>query len=167
MTNLRRRHDPIGAVACGVAAFLIAWRFLEAPYAALLALGVFGVVLLAGGHSALDLLLDVIGAAAWALAALVLGARFISPAAGGLLALAVFSSVGAMALSTHLQETRMKRLSAGVCPHCRGAIAMQHRHRRWEAARAAWLAPLTSWECASCCFSHGEPWPCPTCPEPQ
>ena len=117
-----------------------------------------------GVFKGLDILIDVAVAAAWGFGGYVLGSRLLSDSAGGLLGLSVFLSVLASMIGTHLQEIRMSRLFAGVCPRCRTAIAAEHRHRRWETSRDAWLPPTTSWECANCGFSHSEGWPCPSCP---
>ncbi|HLF79113.1 MAG TPA: hypothetical protein VJB57_16655 [Dehalococcoidia bacterium] len=112
----------------------------------------------------LDLLVDLVGVAAWGFAAFVIGSRFISPTAGGLLGLGLALSALAWALGTHLQESRMSRLSAGLCPRCRDKITTEHRHRRWEPSRSEWLQPVTSWECRACGYAHNESWACPTCP---
>jgi hypothetical protein len=112
----------------------------------------------------LDLLLDMVGVAAWGFAAFVIGSRLLSPTAGGLLGLSLALSALAWAVGTHLQEARMSRLVAGVCPACRGKIASEHRHRRWEPARGEWAQPLNSWQCSACGYNHSETWPCPTCP---
>jgi hypothetical protein len=113
-----------------------------------------------------DLLVDLAGVAAWGFAAFVIGSRLISPAAGGLLALGLGLSALAWAAGTHLQELRMSRLVAGICPSCRGKVAAEHRHRRWDAALEQWTQPFNGWECRACGYSHSEPWPCPTCPSP-
>jgi hypothetical protein len=114
-----------------------------------------------------DFLLDFASAVAWGFGGYVLGNRLISDQAGGLLGLAVFISVLAVMLGTNLQEQRMARLIAGVCPGCRERIAVEHRHRRWDGERKGWQTPLTSWDCARCGYSHSEAWACPTCPEPD
>jgi hypothetical protein len=112
----------------------------------------------------LGIVIDVASAAAWGFGGYVLGSRFISDQAGGVLGLAVFLSLLALSLGTALQELRMERLVAGTCPRCRASVAYEHRHRRWEGSRNAWLAPMTSWECRDCGFSHNEAWACPACP---
>ena len=112
-----------------------------------------------------DLAIVLVGAAAWSLAVLVFGSRFLSPTAGDLLALAVFVSALVFVLSGELQAIQGKRLAAGRCPRCHGPVAADHRHRRWDAARSAWLAPTTNWDCPVCAFNHSEAWACPACPE--
>lgn len=112
----------------------------------------------------IDVLVDLLGSAAWALAVFVLGARLISAPAGALLGLATFITIGGFALQTYLQEARARALAAGACPRCKAPITSAHRHRRWDAERAAWLAPVTSWECAACGYGHDESWSCPACP---
>jgi zinc transporter ZupT len=114
-----------------------------------------------------DLLLSFVGAAAWSLAAFAVGARLVSPAAGGLLAVGLFLSLLAVFLGSHLHETRLSRLASGVCPRCKGGVRSEHLHRRLVDASGEWLAPLTSWQCASCGFAHNEAWPCPGCPSPS
>jgi hypothetical protein len=111
-----------------------------------------------------DFLIDVASAAAWGFGGYVLGTRFISDQAGGLLGLAVFLSVLTVMLGTNLQEQRMARLIAGVCPSCRQGVTAEHRHRRWDAAKSDWQEPSTSWECSRCGYSHYEAWACPGCP---
>ena len=112
----------------------------------------------------LDAVVDFLGSAAWSLAVFVVGARLISTPAGALLALATFITIAAFSLQTYLQESRARALAAGACPRCKAPIASEHRHRRWDAERAAWLAPVTSWECAACGYGHNESWPCAACP---
>jgi hypothetical protein len=112
----------------------------------------------------LDVFVDLLGSAAWALAVFVLGARLISTPAGALLGLATFITIAAFSLQTYLQESRARALAAGACPRCKAPVASEHRHRRWDAERRAWLAPVTSWECAACGYGHNESWPCPACP---
>ena len=112
----------------------------------------------------IDVLVDLAGSAAWALAIFVLGARLASTPAGALLALATFVSISAFSMQTYVQEARSRWLSAGTCPRCRAAIAAEHRHRRWDAGRGAWLAPVTTWECDACGYGHNEAWLCPRCP---
>ena len=112
----------------------------------------------------LDIFVDLLGSAAWALAVFVLGARLISTPAGGLLGLATFISIAAFSLQTYVVEGRTRALAASVCPNCKAPVSSEHRHRRWDAERRAWLAPVTSWECASCGFGHSESWMCPSCP---
>ena len=113
----------------------------------------------------LDLLIDLVGVAAWGFAAYVIGSRVLSPAAGGVLGLALALSALAWALNTHLQDSRMSRLSAGLCPRCSAKVASEHRHRRWEPSQGEWLQPVTSWVCNSCGYGHSEPWACPGCPD--
>jgi hypothetical protein len=112
----------------------------------------------------LDVFVDLLGSAAWALAVFVLGARLISTPAGGLLALATFITIAAFSLQTYLQEARTRALATGACPRCKASIASEHRHRRWDAERSAWLAPVTSWECDACGYGHSESFMCPACP---
>jgi hypothetical protein len=119
------------------------------------------MTLLRGGF---DLLIALIGVAAWSFAAFVFGSRFLSPTAGGLLAVALFISTLAMVVGGHLQDSRLQRLAAGVCPGCRQPLASEHRHRRWDADQAQWTTPATIWECSRCGFSHSESWACPACP---
>ena len=114
----------------------------------------------------LGVAVDFVGAAAWGLLAFVIAANVFSATAGGLIAVAVFLSASAMMLSANLQESWLTSLTAGVCPRCRGRAELEHRHRRWDADRSQWLAPLMSWECAACSYTHNESWPCPTCPTP-
>ena len=111
----------------------------------------------------LDLALALLGATAWALAAFVLGTRFVSPAAGGLLAVGLFLSGLALVVGSQVQDLRLQRLAAGLCPRCRRVVASEHRHRRWDPERGDWQAPSLAWECA-CGFSYSETWACPTCP---
>jgi hypothetical protein len=120
------------------------------------------VTTLRGGF---DLAIALFGVAAWSFAAFVFGSRWLSPTAGGLIGVGLFLSSLALVVGTFVQDARYDRLAAGVCPRCRGAIAADHRHRRWEATRQVWLAPATTWECGACGFSHGEAWECPACPE--
>ena len=112
----------------------------------------------------LDLFLALIGVAAWGLTAFFVGSRLVSPAAGGLLGLGLGLSCLALVVSSYLQDARLQRLSAGLCPRCRQPIASEHRHRRWEQSRAAWLAPTLAWECDACGYRHDETWACPNCP---
>jgi hypothetical protein len=112
----------------------------------------------------IDAVVDLLGAAAWSLAVFVLGARLLSTSAGALLALATFITIAAFSLQTYLQEARARALAAGVCPRCKAPVESEHRHRRWDAGRAAWLAPVTSWECAACGYDHSESWECAACP---
>ena len=112
----------------------------------------------------LDVVVDLLGSAAWALAVFVLGARLISTPAGGLLALATFITIAAFSLQTYVQEARTRALAAGACPRCKAPVTSEHRHRRWDAERSSWLAPVTSWECASCGYGHNESFMCPSCP---
>ena len=112
----------------------------------------------------LGLVIDLAGAVAWGFGGYVLGSRLISDQAGGLLGLGIFLSILAVMLQDHLHERRMERLIAGRCPRCPANVSYEHRHRRWEASRQEWLAPMTSWECASCGFGHTEAWACPACP---
>ena len=113
----------------------------------------------------LGLVLDVATAAAWGFGGYVLGARFLdSEQIGGVLGLAVFLSILTVSLMSHLQELRMERLIAGVCPKCRAAVRYEHRHRSWDPNRGDWLAPMTSWDCRVCGFAHNESWVCPGCP---
>jgi hypothetical protein len=58
----------------------------------------------------------------------------------------------------------MRALAAGLCPRCRAGIDSEHRHRRWEAERERWLAPVTTWDCAACGYGHSEAMLCPACP---
>jgi hypothetical protein len=162
--NARRPFDPIAGVAWAAPAFVIASRFASTSTAVLIALAVFAAMMLLGARGGFDLALDLIGAAAWGLAAFALGARFVSTPLGGLVGLGVFFSIAAMGLGSHLQEVRMRSLAAGACPRCKAVIASEHRHRRWETARAHWLPPVTSWECAACGYGHTESWACPACP---
>jgi hypothetical protein len=119
-----------------------------------------------GVSRGLDVLLDLVGAATWGFGTFVLTRwLLLSEPAAGLLGLAVSLSFLAWTLSTHLHELRMRELVAGVCPRCKSAVASEHRHRRWEPARREWLTPATSWQCASCGYSHSESWGCPGCPE--
>jgi hypothetical protein len=80
------------------------------------------------------------------------------------LALATFITIAAFSLQTYLQEARARALAASVCPRCKALVESEHRHRRWDAGRAGWLAPVTSWECAACGYGHSETWACATCP---
>jgi len=111
-----------------------------------------------------DMFVDLLGSAAWALAMFVLGARLISTPAGGLLALATFISISAFSLQTYVLESRARALAAGACPRCKASITSDHRHRRWDAERSAWLQPVTTWECGTCGYGHNESWLCPQCP---
>src|SRR5205823_1483464 len=95
-------------------------------------------------RTGLDIVVDLLGSAAWALAVFVIGARLISMPAGGLLGLATFISIAAFSLQTYVQEARARALTAGVCPRCKASVSSEHRHRRWDAERDAWLAPVTS-----------------------
>jgi uncharacterized protein YbaR (Trm112 family) len=52
-----------------------------------------------------------------------------------------------------------------ACPQCKGPLRRDHEHRRWDTERSRWLAPLTTWECTACGYSHGEPVLCERCPE--
>ena len=115
-------------------------------------------------RTGLDIVVDLLGSAAWALAVFVLGARLVSTEAGALLALGTFITIAAFSLQTYVQEARARALAAGVCPRCKAAVSTEHRHRRWDAERAGWLAPVTSWECAACGYGHNESWVCPACP---
>ena len=120
---------------------------------------------LRSGAGALSLLLDVTGAAAWGLAAFLLVSSLASTAAGSLLGAAVFFSALAYMLSARLQESRARALLGGTCPQCKAALRREHEHRRWNTEHDFWLAPLTTWECAGCGYSHSEPAPCDRCPE--
>ena len=120
---------------------------------------------LRSGAGALGLLLDVAGAAAWGLAAFLLVSSLASTAAGSLLAVAVFFSALAYMLSARLQESRARSLLGDACPRCTAALRREHEHRRWDTEHDRWLAPLTTWECAGCGYSHAEPVPCERCPE--
>jgi hypothetical protein len=115
-------------------------------------------------RTGLDIFVDLLGSAAWALAVFVLGTRLISTPAGGLLGLATFISIAAFSLQTYVVQGRTRALAAGVCPGCKAPIGSDHRHRRWDSERSAWLAPVTSWECAACGYGHNESWMCPACP---
>ena len=113
----------------------------------------------------LDLAQALVGALAWGLAAYFLGSRLVSPTAGGLLAVGLGLSGLALVVGSYLQDIRLQRLSAGVCPRCRRAIASEHRHRRWQPERNEWSTPTLAWECANCDYKHDETWACPSCPE--
>jgi hypothetical protein len=115
-------------------------------------------------RTGLDIVVDLLGSAAWALAVFVIGSRLISTPAGGLLGLATFITIAAFSLQTYVQEARARALAAGACPRCKATVSMEHRHRRWDSERAGWLAPVTSWECASCGYGHNESLMCPACP---
>ena len=115
-------------------------------------------------RTGLDIVVDLLGSAAWALAVFVIGARLVSTPAGALLGLATFITIAAFSAQTYLQEGRARALAASVCPRCKAPVSSEHRHRRWDAERAGWLAPVTSWECASCGYGHNEAWMCPACP---
>jgi hypothetical protein len=115
-------------------------------------------------RTGLDIFVDVLGSAAWALAVFVLGARLISTPAGVLLGLATFITIAGFSLQTYLQEARARSLAGGSCPRCKAAIAGEHRHRRWDAERSAWLPGVTTWECSACGYGHAETWQCPACP---
>ena len=115
-------------------------------------------------RTGLDIIVDLLGSAAWALAFFVIGARLISTPAGALLALATFITIAGFSLQTYVQEARARALAAGVCPRCRAPVTGEHRHRRWDAERSGWLAPVTSWECTACGYGHNESWMCPACP---
>ena len=116
-----------------------------------------------GAARGFDLAVGVVAAFAWGFAAWVFGSQLISPTAGGLLGLALFFSSLAMALSGHLQDVRMNRLLAGVCPRCRGLVQTEHTHRRWDNIGGRWLPAMTSWDCDACGFNHAEAWVCPAC----
>jgi hypothetical protein len=118
-----------------------------------------------GLGSGLGLFLDLGGPAAWGLAAFFAASRLLSPTAGALLALGVFLSALAVMLGARLQESTARRLAQSVCPRCRGAIGLEHQHRRWDASRSAWLPPLTTWQCRACDFVQDESLACPACPE--
>jgi hypothetical protein len=113
----------------------------------------------------LDIVIDLASATAWGFGGYVLGSRLVSDQVGGVFGLAVFLSVLAGMLGGHLHDLRMDWLVAGTCPRCRSDVMYEHKHRRWDPPRNAWLAALTTWECRNCGFSHNEPWPCPQCPE--
>jgi hypothetical protein len=164
VTNSRRAFDPLAGIAWAAPAFVIASRFASTSTSLVIALAVFATMMLIGGRTGFDLALDLIGAMAWGLAAFALGARFVSPPVGALVGLGVLFTIAGMGLSTHLQEARMRSLSAGACPRCRSAVASEHRHRRWDPGRSTWLPPLTSWECSACGYGHNESWACPACP---
>ena len=115
-------------------------------------------------RSLADAALAMVAALAWSFAAFAFGARWFSPLAGGLVGLGLLLSGGAMVLSMHLRDRRLLALARGACPRCGAAVAPEHRHRRWDAARASWSQPSTSWDCGACGFSHAESWPCPSCP---
>jgi hypothetical protein len=114
---------------------------------------------------ALGLFLDVAGAAAWGLAAFFLAGNLISTAAGGLLGLGIFLSALTFTFNGRMQESRAKALLEDACPRCKMGLRREHEHRRWDTERERWLAPLTTWECASCGYGHSEPVPCARCPE--
>ena len=99
-----------------------------------------------------------------ALAVFVLGARLVSTPAGALLGLATFITIAAFSMQTYVQDARARALAAGECPRCKAPVSSEHRHRRWDAERAGWLAAVTSWECASCGYGHNESFMCPACP---
>jgi len=118
------------------------------------------------GAGALGLTLDMVSAVAWGLAAFFVANSLFSTTVGGLLGIAIFFSAFAFMLSMRLQESRAKALLADACPRCQAPLRREHEHRRWETERGAWLAPLTTWECAGCGYGHSEPVPCERCPEP-
>jgi hypothetical protein len=116
------------------------------------------------GAGALGLVIDVAGSAAWGLVAFFLITSLISATAGGLLGVAIFFSALAYLLSGRFQESRARALLVDECPRCKSATRREHEHRRWDTGGERWLAPLTTWECAGCGYSHSEPVPCERCP---
>ena len=155
------------AVAWAFAGLVLGSRFVSDGAGYLLALAMFaaGLTLNLGNRGrALDLAASLFAALAWGFTSFVLASRLFSTAAGALVAVAVIMSLLAMLLKSHLHDDQLERLLAGVCPRCRRPVAMEHHHRRWDAARATWLVPATNWQCQSCGFDHGEAWSCPACP---
>jgi ribosomal protein S27AE len=115
-------------------------------------------------RSHLDIAIALFAALAWAFAVFALGTRFVSPVAGGLLGVALLVSGLGAVLSMYLRDARLEVLARGVCPRCGGSVEVDHSHRRWDAATKRWLHPSTTWDCPACAYSHGESWPCPSCP---
>ena len=110
-----------------------------------------------------DLFTTVAASLLFGFAGWVFGSQLFSSTAGGALGLAAFMSTLAMMASGYLEEQRMAKLLAGLCPRCRASVRVEHVHRRWQAERAEWLRPATSWECPSCHYGHSEAWACPAC----
>jgi hypothetical protein len=115
--------------------------------------------------SGFDVALGLIMTLGLSFAAFGLGSRFISPMVGGLVAVGVFLSMLAWTLAGQLRDRRFTALAAGRCPRCGSELRTEHRHRRWEPALRAWLAPATSWDCDACSYGHTEAWTCADCPE--
>jgi len=119
---------------------------------------------MSGLRSGLGLALDIAASAAWGVAAFFIVTRLLSPAAGSLMGLALFLSALTLMIGTRLQETKARQLAAGACPRCGSSLRVDHQHRRWDAARQAWLAPLTTWACRDCGFEQDEAIACGGCP---
>jgi len=117
------------------------------------------------GLGALGLALDIASAAAWGVAAFFLIGNLVSTSAGGLLGLAVFFSILAYMLNARMQDSRAQALMLDACPRCKASMRREHEHRRWDIEGQRWLAPLTTWECGACDYTHAEPAPCERCPE--
>jgi hypothetical protein len=159
----------VGGSAWLFAVYSIGARLLSPGAGAAIAAALLVAALVVGLRTrgqGLDLPLALLGVLAWAFAAFVIASRLISHPAGILLGVACLLSSGAYVLGSQLREQRLARLLAGECPRCRAPLAPEHRHRRWEPARAEWLDPATTWACAACGFGQDEAWACPACPEP-
>jgi hypothetical protein len=112
-----------------------------------------------------DFALDLFTSCLWALAAFFVGARLLSSNAGLLLALAVFVTAMTFILTSRAQERGAQAIAAGACPRCGAALATDHEHRRWDTSNRKWLAPLTTWRCATCGFQQEASLGCEACPE--
>jgi hypothetical protein len=112
-----------------------------------------------------DLALGLVAVAICTLAVFFYVSNLVSAEAGGLLGAGVLLSGLAVVIGGHLNDERLRRLLAGVCPSCGAAIASEHQHRRWQPERGEWLAASVVWECRACGFNHSERWTCPSCPD--
>jgi hypothetical protein len=110
-----------------------------------------------------DLALGLVAVAVCTLAVFFYVSNLVSAEAGGLLGAGVLLSGLAVVIGGHLNDERLRRLLAGVCPSCGAAIASEHQHRRWQPERGEWLAASVVWECRACGFNHSERWTCPSC----